>query len=270
MPEGHTIHRQARLQTERFVGEPLAVSSPQGRFSLGAEALDGHSIEDIEPRGKHLFYTWDHGQLLHVHLGLFGRFRTYRDDPPPPTEGTRLALRSNTATTYLSGPTICALLDEAQRDRIIARLGPDPLSTVTDDEAVRHIEDYLSRRSSPVSAALLDQQVIAGIGNVYRSELLFLTGIDPRTPSNKVSSEQIAELWAETVRQLRVGERSGRIVTTRPEHVGVRRRSDIRRGDRAYVYKRQGEACRMCGTTIRMTEAAGRKVWWCPECQGKS
>ena len=270
MPEGHTIHRQARLQKKRFVGEPLQVWSPQGRFSLGAAALDGHAIEEIEAVGKHLFYKWDHGELLHVHLGLFGRFRTYREEPPPPTDGTRLALESTEATTYLSGPTICALIDESRRDEIVARLGPDPLATVGHAEAVEHIAEHLSRRSSPISAALLDQKVISGIGNVYRSELLFLTGIHPLTPSKELTDHQIAELWGETVRQLELGERSGRIVTTSPEHVGVQRRSDIRRSQRSYVYKRLGKPCRMCGTPIEMSEAGNRKVWWCPACQRRS
>ena len=267
MPEGHTLHREARLQRKRLVGVPLDVSSPQGRFSEGARALDGNQIEDIEAVGKHLFYWWDIGRLLHVHLGLFGRFRRHRTPAPPPTDGTRLAMRSEQDVLYLSGPTTCELIDPDERLRVVSRLGPDPLTEVSDAEATAHVREFLSRRKSSIARAMLDQSVMSGIGNVYRSEILFLAGIHPLTPSNALSSEQVDTLWSQARRQLRLGESSGRIVTTEPKDVGVDRRSEIGRGDRTYVYKRRDQPCRRCGTPIERTEISQRKAWWCPECQ---
>ncbi len=267
MPEGHTIHREARLQTRAFVGKRLRVWSPQGRFSAGAELIDGQSLVSIDPWGKHLFYRWSDGHILHVHLGLFGRFRRHWSDPPEPTEGTRVAMSADSATQYLSGPTICEVIDPEHRDSILDRLGPDPLREVTHGAAVEHIVERLARRTVPIAVALLDQSVIAGLGNVYRSELLFRTGVNPLTESRRLGRERVEEIWSEAVSQLEAGERSGRIVTTDPGDVGSQHPSDIAPGERTYVYKRRGEPCRRCGASIRRTEVASRKVWWCPRCQ---
>lgn len=266
MPEGHTIHRAARLHSQRFAGEVVAASSPQGRFSDGAARLDGQKLESVMAHGKHLFYEWSDGDILHVHLGLFGRFRVFADDPPPPTDGTRLAWKAATGTLYLAGATIVDLIDPEARESIAARLGPDPLQKRRGQ--VGEFARLLGRRSVPIGAALLDQRAVAGIGNVYRAELLFLTGIDPSTPAKELGPDDIDRLWAQTVRQLRVGEKSGRIITVDPSEVGARRRRDLRRNERLYVYKRDGEPCRRCGTEIRTTEMAGRTIWWCPTCQG--
>ena len=267
MPEGHTIHREARLQSQTFAGQSLRVWSPQGRFSEGAGALNGQRLVSVDAWGKHLFYEWGKGDLLHVHLGLFGRFRRFADHPPEPTDGTRLALHGSSGTQYLSGPTICELIDPQHRESVISSLGPDPLNPDTHEDAVDRIEERLARRTVPISASILDQTVIAGLGNVYRSEILFRTRINPLIRSRDVARSQLEDIWSEAVTQLRAGERSGRIVTTDPEDVGRRRRSDISRGERTYVYKRSGESCRRCGTPISRSVVTSRKVWWCPECQ---
>ena len=264
MPEGHTLHRHARRQRRLLAGERLAVASPQGRFAAGAARLDGRRLLDVEAYGKHLFYRWEGDETLHVHLGLFGKFRTHRTDPPPPTDATRLSLSGPEAVVYLSGPTICELLDPGDEERLRARLGPDPLANGTDPSA---FVESLARRRIPIGAALLDQKVIAGIGNVYRAELLFLTGIDPARPANELSSEEAGSLWHLAVTELRAGGRSGRIVTVVPDEVGARRRSEIPRGERLYVYGRAGEPCRRCGTPIEQRTMAARSIWSCPDCQ---
>ena len=264
MPEGHTIHRLARLQRRRLLTGPVSVSSPQGRFAAGAARLDGRAVERIDPIGKHLFYRWEGGETLHVHLGLFGKFRTFTSEPPPPTDGTRLAMVTGDATIYLAGPTICELIDPDEESQIRLRLGPDPLDRR--ETAERFIQN-LSRRRIPVGAAILDQKVIAGIGNVYRAELLFLLNISPHTPSNEVEEPAAVALWERTVAELRRGEKSGRIVTTDPATFGARRDRDLDRSERLYVYQRDGLPCRRCGTEIRITEMANRSMWWCPSCQ---
>ena len=190
MPEGHTIHRLARLQRPLLVGRPVAVSSPQGRFAAGAGRLDGQEVEEVEAVGKHLFYHWTGDDILHVHLGLFGKFRTFRSEPPEPTEGTRLALRTDEATIYLAGPTACELLTAEQRAAIVARLGPDPLHRTNDGGAA--LAANLARRSLPIGAALLDQKVVAGIGNVYRAEIP-VPGRD-RPPSGGWGSDRRRDL----------------------------------------------------------------------------
>lgn len=264
MPEGHTIHRLARLHRPLLVGETVTVSSPQGRFAGGAARLDGERVEAIDAVGKHLFYRWSGADILHIHLGLFGRFRTFRQEPPDPTDGTRLALRTDETTIYLAGPTACELLSVEERDAVVARLGPDPLRS---DASFEAFDANLGRRTIPIGAALLDQKVIAGVGNVYRAEILFLAGIDPRRRARDLTDEERARVWALSRQELRRGEKAGRIVTVDPADVGARRRADLRAGDRLYVYKRDGDGCHRCETAIELTELANRKVWWCPSCQ---
>jgi DNA-formamidopyrimidine glycosylase len=264
MPEGHTIHRHARRHRQLLAGRTLRVSSPQDRFAAGAALLDGRRLEAVDAHGKHLFYRWEGGESLHVHLGLFGKFRTHRADPPPPTEGTRLAMAGDGVVVYLAGPTICEFIDPMAEDALRARLGPDPLANGREPGA---FVEALSRRRIPIGAALLDQKVVAGIGNVYRAELLFLAGIDPARPANQLTAEEATGLWSLAVDELRAGVRSGRIVTVVPAEVGARRRSEIPRDRRLYVYKRTGEPCRRCRTPVAIREMAARSIWSCPRCQ---
>ena len=282
MPEGHTIHRHARLQRKIIKGERVHAWSPQGRFDDGAARIDGQTCVDIEAHGKHLLYHWGQtnadgkptpsGDILHVHLGLFGKFRTFHDDPPKPTDGTRLALRvdqgdGNGSTIYLAGATIVDLVTPDEVPDIVDRLGPDPLRRGADPT---RFHDALSRRSIPICEALLDQKVIAGIGNVYRAEMLFRAGIDPNTPAKDITVGQADALWTDAVELLRVGEKSGRIVTVEPAHVGKKRRADLRRGERLYAYKRHDRPCHLCGTPIIKWEPRSRTIWACPSCQTTS
>lgn len=268
MPEGHTIHRHARRHRAALAGQKIATDSPQGRFAEGARRLDGRVLETVDAQGKHLFYRWEGGETLHIHLGLFGKFKVHRQNPPPPpTPNTRLAMKSSDATVYLAGPTICELISPYEEDSIRSRLGPDPLANGSDSKKLEAFAANLARRRIPVGAALLDQKIIAGIGNVYRAEALFLTGIDPRTPANALGEEEVSRLWTMSADLLKAGERAGRIITVDPADVGARRTSDLSRHERLYVYKRQGEPCRRCGTPITMTDMANRKTWWCPSCQ---
>lgn len=267
MPEGHTIHRYARKHQSALAGHAVAASSPQGRFSAGAARINGQVLDAVDAHGKHLFYRWEGGETLHVHLGLFGKFRTHLGDPPKPSEATRLALARDNVTIYLAGPTICELIDPATVEAILARLGPDPLQADRPGNDALQFATNLARRRIPIGASLLDQRVIAGVGNVYRAEALFLTGIDPFTPSNQLSKQEIEYLWKTIVKLLRRGEKTGRIVTVEPADVGATRRDDLLREDRLYVYHRQSQECRRCGTPVRIGELANRNMWWCPTCQ---
>lgn len=264
MPEGHTIHRAARLQSVALGTGPITVRSPQGRFSDGADLLDGKRIESIDAAGKHLFHCWEDGSVLHIHLGLFGKFRTHRKQPyPEPSTNARLTMIGDSAV-YLSGPTVCEVLTPEEADDIRMRLGPDPLDAEADPE---RFFASLDRRSIPISAALLDQAAIAGVGNVYRAELLFLSGIHPDRPAKDTTDAERADLWKRSVGLLAIGERLGRIVTVDADEVGSQPVRDIPAGERLYVYKRAGDPCRRCGTEIRSWDMRGRTVWACPTCQ---
>lgn len=264
MPEGHTIHRAARLHRDAFGGRSVRASSPQGRFNEGAARLDGATLTTVDAYGKHLFYRFSPTGTLHIHLGLFGRFRLFRNDPPAPTPGTRLTLAADGGPTlYLAGATAVEIIDDEEEQRLRARLGPDPLHDHSDG---KDFAAALGRRSVGIGQALLDQGAIAGVGNVYRSEVLFLEGIHPDRPARTLPPPAVAQLWDRIRALLRRGERSGRIVTVEP---GDRDRppSRLRRDEALYVYKRAGLACRRCGATITSWELGGRTVFACPEHQ---
>ena len=263
MPEGHSIHRYARQHRRLLRGLPVAASSPQGRFALGAALLDGAVLNDVFPYGKHLFYRWNNGQTLHVHLGLYGGFRTYDGPPPPPTPGTRLELRARDKTVRLAGPTACELLEPGAEVAMRARLGPDPLHRNVDVEAVW---TALQRRSVPIGAALLDQSIVAGVGNVFRAEALFLSGLDPNLPSRQLTREDFDGLWASLVPMMREGLRVGSIITVDPAELGRTRRSP-RVEDWRYVYRRTDLPCRRCGTRVVTWVLATRNAYACPKCQ---
>lgn len=263
MPEGHTIHRAARTQNKWFKGEVLQMRSPQGRFDDGAKRLSGQKLTKIEANGKHLFYRFtDSGDVLHVHLGLFGKFRTSKPPFPEPSPNARFLAWTDHAELHLAGPTACEVLSEDEMDDIKARLGPDPL--VKGTNGADQIHQKLARRSSPIGRALLDQGVIAGLGNVYRAELLFLIGVHPFTPANQVPLKKLSQLWDLSVTELKIGEKSGRIVTVNPAEMGKSSRAKLTRHERLYCYKRQGKPCRRCGDTIVSAEVDSRKIWWCP------
>ncbi|MEK9939041.1 MAG: DNA-formamidopyrimidine glycosylase family protein [Ilumatobacter sp.] len=265
MPEGHTLHRAARLQGRRFSGHRLRVDSPQGRFVEGAAAVVGRTLDGVEAVGKHLFHRWEGGVTVHVHLGLFGRFRTFTKEAPEPTAGTRMRWRGDPGTLHLSGPTACAVIDGDEEERLLARIGPDPLAIRAGDED-RLVASF-ARRRVPVAQLLLDQAVVSGIGNVYRAEFCFILGLDPFTPANEVPVEIVGDIWRLAIDQMKVGERIGRIVTVDPVDAGVARHRDVPARERLFVYKRDGLPCRRCRSTIRVGSLAGRKVWWCPSCQ---
>jgi endonuclease-8 len=261
MPEGHTIHRLARDLQRTLGGDLVRARSPQGRFTDGAALLDGRSLVRADAWGKYLFCDFGIGEVLHVHLGLIGKFRRKAVPAPDPVGMIRLRLEGDRATWDLSGPTRCELITPDEVRAITARLGADPLRRDPDVAAAR---GKFARSSRPVGAYLLDQSVIAGIGNVYRAELLFLCGIHPARPASSLSDDEFDELWARTVELLRIGVRMGRIVTTEPDDVG-RPRSRMRAEDRLYVYHR--EICRRCGTELGILDLGGRPIWYCPSCQ---
>lgn len=262
MPEGHTIHRLAKDLNKTLGDGPIVATSPQGRFAEEAELINGRNLTKAEAWGKHLFVDFDGAPLLHIHLGLIGKLRPKPVDAPEKGE-IRLRMTSNDATWDLTGPMVCALIDDDDATAITNKLGPDPLRKKADSA---EFIARMSRKKLPLSAALLDQKVIAGIGNVYRSEFCYLVGIDPTTPANTLTEEQSQELWDLAADQLKLGVRLNRIVTRNPEEVGVTA-GKIPRSERLYVYKREGQPCHRCGTEIRLSEIGKRKAWHCPTCQ---
>jgi endonuclease VIII len=263
VPEGHTIHRLARDHAPLLAGRPIACSSPQGRFATGAELLTGRVLERVEPYGKHLFYAFEGDALLHVHLGLYGAFARGTGPAPEPRGALRLRMTTDEHWVDLRGPTACEVLTPPERDAVLARLGPDPLRRDADPERA-WAKLSGSRRS--VGELLMDQSVLAGVGNVYRAEALYRAGLSPFRAGRDVVRPVWDALWLDLRALLRAGVRAGHIVTTERADRD-RRTGPTRREDRFYVYRRHGLPCRRCGTEVRTQPMAARNLFWCPHCQ---
>ena len=267
MPEGHTIHRIARDHAKLLVGRPIRVSSPQGRFAADADRVDGATLERIEPYGKHLFYRWSTGEIGHVHLGLFGKYRVQRtDESPEPIGQVRMRLQAEPdettdrfVTIDLSGPTACTIDPPSVRREILARLGPDPIRRGSKPAAMF---EKVERSARGIGDLLMDQSVIAGIGNVYRAEALFVTGIHPLRPGRDCHRAELEALWSTAQGMLRQGVADGRIVTVSRDDLGLPPNVRIPRGEATYAYKR--DRCLLCGDEIRVLDIANRRCYYCP------
>ncbi len=260
MPEGHTLHRLARDHDRWFAGERVAVSSPQGRFA-GAGLIDGEVFAGAEAHGKHLFHRYAGGEVVHVHLGLFGRFTHHEPPPPAPRDTVRMRIASGGHVIDLVGATACEVLTPDEVEGIRARLGPDPLRRDADPDLAFAA---LGRRSVGIGRALMDQAVLAGVGNVYRAELLYVHGLHPEVPARAIDRETWTSMWGTLVRWMRDGVRSGRIVTVDPAEVGTPKRR-LTREEATYVYR--SERCIRCGSDVRRWDLAGRWAYACETCQ---
>ncbi|GAA2440388.1 Fpg/Nei family DNA glycosylase [Streptomyces macrosporus] len=273
MPEGHTIHRLAADLDERFGGRSVRASSPQGRFAGGAALVDGRTFTGADAHGKHLFLGFEGvagGDWIHVHLGLYGTF-AHGDGPPPAPVG-QIRLRLATADAPhahadLRGPNTCELLTEEGKRAVADRLGPDPLRADADPERAWA---RVSRSRTTIAALLMDQKVVAGVGNVYRAEVLFRHGIDPHRAGRDLTRAEWDAIWTDLVELMREGVRNNRIDTVRPEHtpeaMGRPPRVDDHGGE-VYVYRRAGMPCHLCGDEVRTAPLVGRNLFWCPTCQ---
>lgn len=315
MPEGHSVHRIARQFARSFTGPPVAVSSPQGRFTAGAARLDGHAIVQSRAVGKQMFLEFDHHLWLRVHLGMYGawdfagdiavdpvspgerggraakvvganedspwsigaprrtRLRMAESEqlqpeinvwPPEPIGQVRVRLLTPVAVADLRGPTVCEVQTIDEVDATIAKLGPDPL--VDPDGEERFVEN-VRRRNVAIGQLLMDQEVVAGIGNVYRAELLFRARLDPYMPGKDLPTDVARALWHDWAYLLRLGVETGQMLTMDGLQGEDLERAKASRDDRHWVYHRTGEPCRVCGTPIAMAVMAGRNLYWCPKDQ---
>ncbi len=236
--------------------------SPQGRFEDGARLIDGRVLTSTDAWGKHLFHRYD-DLWLHVHLGLYGKFRDGAMPAPEPRGALRLRLLGAEHWLELRGPTACEVLTDVERQQVLGRLGPDPLRRRPD---VAAFVARVLRSRAPIATLLMDQSVIAGVGNVYRAEVLFRHRLDPFRPGRDHSAADLEAVWDDLVVLLRAGVRAGRIVTTAPDD-RERPSGRPRRVDSHYVYGRAGLPCRTCGTPVLDTLVAARRLFWCPICQ---
>jgi len=261
MPEGNTLHRLAREHNRDLAGRRVRASSPQGRFAREARRLDRRLFQRADAYGKHLFHFWEGGLIVHVHLGMAGDFTRFEGPRPRPRPSVRLRLSVPDITIDLIGPPTCELISENDRQAILARLGPDPLRRDADpDRAWRKLKE----RKRAIGDILLDQRVISGVGNIFRNEALYLTGIHPLRSARRLTRPEWDALWDTITALMRRALARGRIVTVDRRQKPHPRAADEPR-DAFYVYQR--EVCRRCGSGIREFPLSGRRMFACESCQ---
>lgn len=259
MPEGDTIFKLAaslrpRLVGRRVTGGAARLPGPK------VEALDGAAVETVEANGKHLLIGFDRGLTLHVHLGMKGRCFLVPSAPVVrPGERVRLVLQ------FGDEQLVCreTPITELARTRALAvhpqltTLGPDLLSPEFDfEEAVRRFGRVPAER---IGDALMNQRLMAGVGNVYKSEVLFWERVHPHSPVGDLGAERLRAIIKRAQSLLSANRATFR---RRTAPVGAT-------GERHWVYGRAGRPCGVCGTKVAVERVAplGRTTYWCPTCQ---
>ena len=294
MPEGNEIHRWAERHAAAFAGKTVRVDGPQGRFT-DCDLLDGRKLRRVMAVGKHLGYDFGSDRILHVHLGLQGDFTEGSGALLPVKGALRLRMwnaaavkrpvvpglskrhgwysdddgrghidGSEVAWVELRGPMDCSVYTEEMWEKLLERLGPDPLNGDRVDKALERI----AKSKKPVGLLLMEQDVMAGIGNIYRAELLFRAGVSPFVAGRDVSEKKLREIWKDALPLMRAGMVDRRIVTTLPKHRLSKKSGQALKEEAHYVYRRQGRDCFVCGSEVRkMENFAGRNLYWCDVCQ---
>jgi endonuclease VIII len=263
MPEGDTIHKTAAALRPLLVGRTIQAARARVPGPM-IERVVGSSVTQVEARGKHLVIHFDNGLALHTHLRMGGSWHRYNP-------GERWRRAPSQARVVLEVPehvVVCfnAPVAELIEERVLARhpaltrLGPDLLAPVFDiDEAVLRLRN--NRADVAIGEALLDQQSLAGIGNVYKSEVLFLERLHPWTTLGELDEPRLRSVLVTAERLLRANAqpRAGPRITTTTSSVA----------SRLWVYARADRPCFRCRTLIqaRRQGKTGRLTYWCPTCQ---
>lgn len=274
MVEGHQCARVIHWHRTRLQGRKFSASSPNSRFTEGASLINGCLLTRCEHIGKNLFYFFtppppssslDNASsvrststtVVHVHFGMSGRFKTFATDAEPETTATtrlRLIAEDNSIGGHLSAMTVKHGGIDLFESKM-AELGPDPLRE--DADANRFFDKLESSRfkAKPVGLALMDQNTVAGIGNIYRAEILFRAGIHPEEPCGNLTREQLQTIWNESVVCLRRGFETGSILTVDPKE-GL-----PEPWTRRYIYNHK--SCGRCGGAVKSWDMANRTAYAC-------
>jgi endonuclease VIII len=292
MPEGNEIHRWAERHFAAFGGRPVRVDGPQGRFT-DADVIDGRKLQRVMAVGKHLGYDFGKDRILHVHLGLQGDF-TEGSGPLPPVKGA-LRLRmwnadavkkparadaskphrwyseddgadnlapEKVAWVELRGPMDCSVYTQEKWETLLKRLGPDPLNGDGPEKFVEKVR----KSKKTIGELMMDQSVAAGVGNIFRAELLYRARLNPFTAGKEVEESTLRSIWKDAGALMKAAMIDRRIVTTKPKD-RPHKTGQALKEEAHYVYRRQGRPCFVCGTKILTKVMAGRNLFWCPTCQ---
>jgi endonuclease-8 len=252
VPEGDTIHRAAGRLNAALAGRELELAdapNPRSPLHNRAAELAGRTLERAEARGKHLLAHFSGGLVVHSHLGMNGRWRVAADGRVPYGRPW-LRLGSGRAIASQTGGKLLRLVSEtrARNDPALMQLGPDPLAPgFAADAAARRLRSGAGGRE--LGEALLDQRLIAGIGNVIRNEACFAAGLSPWRAVDELTDDELERVLSESERIMR---------------------SSIARGSRPRaIYRPASRRCPRCGGAVasRGQGDDNRTVYWCPRCQ---
>jgi endonuclease-8 len=263
MAEGHAVIRWARA-LEALVGEPLIAVRLPKRWGDRGQQLLGRHLTAITTHGKHLLLHLSNNETIHTHAMQYGSWQVGARGMPLRKAETYIRLRLITTiheAVFFHGPVIELLSrDELMTHGALTALGPDVMSQAFDrEEATRRVRAADDR---PIGDVVVDQRVMAGLGNIFKSEGLFLAGIDPRRPARSVSRAELDRLWDMIIPIMWRGtERYGRTATTTPELIAA--------NILHYVYRRQWRPCLRCATPITMIRQGDleRSTYFCSQCQ---
>jgi endonuclease-8 len=274
MPEGDTIHRAADT-LQRAIGGQVVTRFESVLPKLTRADADapirGRTVERVEARGKHLLIWFSGDLVLRTHMRMNGSWHIYRPGErwQRPHRDMRIVLETPAMHAIAFTVPVAEFVtsrDLANHD-VVAELGPDPLSDTFNAEQA--LERMQAHGDIEIADVLLDQSVIAGIGNVFKSEVLFGARVNPFVPVSQLTREQLATIVAVATRFMRANVVSG-VVSGFSRTASMRRTTG--RADpsaRLWVYGRGGQPCRRCGTAISRQKQGpyARSTYWCPKCQ---
>ena len=257
MPEGDTVFVAATRLNDALADRAITRSDLRVPRYATVD-LAGRVVRAVVSRGKHLFFHLDDDLVLHTHFKMDGMWHLYRAGERwrAPARQVRAVLETAGCVAVGFRLPVIELVSEQSARGIVAHLGPDPLTNWDEEEALRRL---VARAESSLGEVLLDQSVMAGLGNVYKSEVCFLRGLDPRRRVGDVDDPRAVVRLSK--RLLEANRTIGRQITT----------GDTRPGRTSWVYGRAGDPCRRCGTTIEKQNQPGygadRVTYWCRRCQ---
>jgi endonuclease-8 len=272
VPEGDTIFRAARTLNRVFAGK--TVTRFESVFPALTRVADdrpivGRTIESVSSRGKHLLIAFSGDLVLRTHMRMNGSWHVYPSGArwQRPARDMRVLVGTAEAVAVAFNVPVAELIAtrDLARHKALSALGPDPLGDAFDpDEAARRMR---ARGHDPIGDVLLNQRVIAGVGNEFKCEILYLAGVDPFAPASSLSDAVLARLVDIAHHQLRANvlDRSQSLSTA----FGRRTTKSLDPREKLWVYGRGGKPCRRCGTIVqaKKTGVDARLTYWCPTCQ---
>lgn len=264
MPEGQVSHRNARRLGAALAGARVVRVEAADRIAAQRipERLAGDRFTAVEALGKHHLLRFASGRVLHSHLGMNGRWRIAPTGTAVPLGGLWIAIHTDDhVVTQHHGPRL-RLYEPGDPIPGVSRLGPDLLDADTDPAEAACSAIARAEPGRAIGDALLDQRLLAGLGNVYRAETLFLCAVDPWRTCSSITADEARSIGRTGSRLLREG-------VDHPGPITTYRGPDPRSHERTWVYGRRGRPCRRCGTPVRAAGMgeANRTLYWCPGCQ---